>query len=150
MKHLTISVALAAALGFAACTPRTATGPAGQPRWVATWATAPQLTEPRNMPPAPGLSNTTFRQNFRVSIGGTRLRLHVSNEYGKSPMEIHSMHLAKYLGGGAIDPATDRPLTFNGRPSLTLAAGQTAVSDPLDFDLAPMADLALTTAFGSV
>ena len=36
--------------------------------WAGTWATAPQLVEPGNMPPSPGLSNNSLRQVVRVSI----------------------------------------------------------------------------------
>lgn len=130
-----------------------ASAPAGRPaaeRWVATWATAPQLTEPRNMPPAPGLAGNTLRQALRVSIGGSRLRVHWSNEYGQSPMVIRAARLAHYRGGGAIDSASDRELTFNGQPAVTIPAGQVAVSDPLGFPLKPMADVALTVWFGDV
>ncbi|MBX6364869.1 MAG: SGNH/GDSL hydrolase family protein [Gemmatimonadetes bacterium] len=143
---------LAVALGVAACGPRVsvASVPAAGERWVATWATAPQLTEQRNMPPAPGLSGNTLRQALRVSIGGSRLRVHFSNAFGNGPMVIRSAHLARYKGGGAIDPATDRALTFGGAPGITIPAGQTAVSDPLDVELPAMADVALTTVFGDV
>ncbi|HET9984141.1 MAG TPA: SGNH/GDSL hydrolase family protein [Longimicrobiales bacterium] len=153
------SAVLALALGVAACAPRASLAPAGSAaslapaageRWVATWATAPQLTEPRNMPPAPGLSGNTLRQALRVSIGGSRLRVSFSNAFGNAPMVIRSAHLARYAGAGAIDPATDRALSFGGGPGVTIPAGQAAVSDPLDFELPAMADVALTTAFGDV
>jgi len=49
-----------------------------------------------------------------------------------------------------IDPATDRALSFSRQPGVTIAPGQTVVSDPLAFELPPMADVALTTAFGDV
>lgn len=39
-------------------------------RWLTTWATAPQLVEPKNLPPEPGLSGNTLRQIVRVSVGG--------------------------------------------------------------------------------
>jgi lysophospholipase L1-like esterase len=102
------------------------------------------------MPPAPGLSGQTIRQALRVSIGGARLRVHFSNQWGKSPMEIRAVHLARYAGAGAIDPSTDRALSFGGKKGVTIAAGQEAVSDALDFPLAPMEDVALTIAFGQV
>jgi lysophospholipase L1-like esterase len=137
-------LALAAA-GCVASAPTTS--PAAEP-WVATWATAPQLTEPRNMPPSPGLAGNTLRQALRVSIGGSHLRVRWSNEYGQSPMVIQAARLARYRGGGAIDPATERPLTFNGQPGVTIPAGQVAVSDSLAFPLEPMADVALTVWFG--
>jgi lysophospholipase L1-like esterase len=41
-------------------------------------------------------------------------------------------------------PASDRALTFGGRPAVTLYAGQTVVSDPVALDVAPLADLAVT------
>jgi lysophospholipase L1-like esterase len=91
-----------------------------------------------------------LRQALRVSLGGSRLRVHWSNEYGHSPMVIRAARLARYNGGGAIDPATDRTLTFNGKPGVTIPAGQVAVSDPMAFELEPMADLALTVWFGDV
>ena len=45
--------------------------------WVGTWATAQQLVEPNNRPPAPELSNNTLRQIVRVltSIAHLRCRL---------------------------------------------------------------------------
>src|SRR4030042_6482680 len=49
--------------------------------WVGTWSTAPQLVEPGNMPPDPGLSNNTLRQVVRVSLGGACLRVRFSNEF---------------------------------------------------------------------
>lgn len=137
-------------LATAACVASAPTGRPAAERWVATWATAPQLTEPRNMPPAPGLAGNTLRQALRVSIGGARLRVRWSNAYGQSPMVIRAARLARYHGGGAIDSASDRALAFSGQPAVTIPAGQVAVSDPLDFELEPMADVALTVWFGDV
>ncbi|HEX9106830.1 MAG TPA: SGNH/GDSL hydrolase family protein, partial [Longimicrobiales bacterium] len=44
----------------------------------------------------------------------------------------------------------DRALSFGGKPGITIAPGQEAVSDALDFPLAPMEDVALSLAFGAV
>jgi hypothetical protein len=67
-------------------------------RWVGTWAAAPQLTEPANMPPAPGLADATLRQVVRVSLGGKRLRVRVSNAFGAKPLTILSAHVAPSAG----------------------------------------------------
>jgi len=48
-------------------------------KWVGTWSTAPQLVEPGNMPPSPGLTNNSLRQIVRVSIGGDTIRVRFSN-----------------------------------------------------------------------
>jgi lysophospholipase L1-like esterase len=112
--------------------------------WVGTWACAPQTTEQANLPPSPGLPGNTLRQMVHVSIGGTQLRLRLSNEYGTSPLTLSSVHVAVSKGGGAIDAATDKALAFGGVPALTLAAGKAAFSDPLDFNLTALSDLAIT------
>lgn len=118
-------------------------------RWVGTWSTAPQLTEASNLPPAPGLANRTLRQIFYVSIGGTRLRVHLSNAYGTSSVTLNAVHLASSTSGHAIDAATDHALTFDGMPSITIPAGGTATSDALEFVLAAQTKVALSIAFGA-
>jgi lysophospholipase L1-like esterase len=117
--------------------------------WVGTWATAPQLTEMSNLPPAPGLTNNTLRQIVYVSIGGSRLRLRFSNAYGNAPLTMSSVHLAASTSTHSINMATDRALAFSGMPSVTVPAGATVVSDPLDFALTAQTKVAVTIAFGS-
>jgi lysophospholipase L1-like esterase len=117
--------------------------------WVGTWATAAQLVEPRNMPPAPGLTDATLRQAIKVSIGGRILRVHLSNAFGKTPLVIRGAQVALPAGPGAIVRATRRNLTFDGHRSITLAAGAEAVSDPLAFRLRPLSELTLSFYFGA-
>ncbi|MGC4069473.1 MAG: SGNH/GDSL hydrolase family protein [Polyangiaceae bacterium] len=117
--------------------------------WVGSWATAQQLTETGNLPPTPpGLTNNTLRQIFQVSIGGQRVRLHFSNEYGSSPVTLKAVHCAKSVSGHTVDTATDKTLTFGGAESVTIPAAQTVVSDPIDFDLAPLSKVAVSIYFG--
>lgn len=117
--------------------------------WVGTWACGPQLTEPGNLPPAPGLSGNTLRQMVYVSIGGSRLRVRLSNEFGDGPVTMNAVHLAVASGGGAIDVTTDRALAFSGAASVTIPAGQAIFSDAFDYALPPQATMAITIAFGS-
>lgn len=118
-------------------------------KWVGTWSTAPQLVEPGNNPPAPGLSNNTLRQNVRVSIGGDTLRIRFSNEFSTSPVTFHAVHIAVSAGGGAVDSSTARVLHFGGATEVTLAPGTTVTSDPFQFALLPRMDVAVTIFFGS-
>ena len=76
------------------------------------------------MPPKPGLANNTLRQVVRVSIGGERIRLKLSNEYGNAPLEIKAVHLAQSDGLYRIKPETGIMVTFNGSPSVTLPPGR--------------------------
>jgi lysophospholipase L1-like esterase len=117
----------------------------GRGRWVGTWASAPQLGEAGNAPPAPGFDDSTLRQIVHVSIGGSRLRVRFSNAFGNSPLTIPAAHVAVGAGAaGGILSNTDRALTFQGRPSVTIPSGALMLSDPLDFDLAPLSDLAVS------
>ncbi len=116
--------------------------------WIGTWASAQQLTEPRNLPPGPGLSNNTLRQVVHVTLGGSQLRVQFSNTYSTGPVTINAAHLAVSAGGSAIDPATDRTLTFQGASSITIPAGQAVYSDTLDFDVTPLSNLAVSIYFG--
>jgi lysophospholipase L1-like esterase len=109
-----------------------------------------QLTEPANLPPEPGLEGNTLRQIVHVSLGGDRLRVHFANTFGTSPVSITAAHFAASLGDGAIDPATDRALTFDGRPRMTIPPGGTATSDPFSFHLQPLSDVAITIQFGAI
>ena len=101
------------------------------------------------MPPAPGLSSNTLRQVVHVSLGGKRLRIRFSNQYGSEPVTMNSVNIALSRGGGTVDSSTHRALMFNGSASTSLAPGQTIMSDPLDFPLSPLSDLALTIHFGN-
>ena len=92
--------------------------------WVGTWGASPQLTETRNLPPAPGLTSNTLRQIVQVSIGGNKLRVRFSNAFGTNPVTMSSVHLALSAGGSAIKTGSDQALTFQGKPSVTIPAGE--------------------------
>ncbi|RYE17067.1 MAG: SGNH/GDSL hydrolase family protein, partial [Sphingobacteriaceae bacterium] len=116
--------------------------------WIGTWATSPQLVEPNNMPPAPGLSNNTLRQVVCVSAGGKKLHFKFSNEFGKSPVTLKAVQIAVSTGGSVIDEATSKELKFNGKTEFTMEPGTTVTSDPVSFNLEPRMQVAITIAFG--
>jgi lysophospholipase L1-like esterase len=106
--------------------------------WVGTWTTSPA--------PAEGVAfaDQTLRMNARVSIGGRTLRVRLSNAYGNRPLTIGGAHVALRAGGAGIVPGSDRTLTFGGEGSGTIAAGALLVSDPVDLQVAPLADMAIS------
>jgi lysophospholipase L1-like esterase len=120
------------------------------PLWVGTWATGPQLTEPNNLPPAPGLANNTLRQKVLVTLAGNRVRLLLSNGFGNAPVTFNAVRIARAGAASAIEPSTERALLFGGSPSVTIPAGQTQLSDPLDYSLEALSQLAITLQFGNV
>jgi len=119
-------------------------------RWVGSWVSAPQLTEPQNMPPAPGLAGQTLRQVIQPSLDGTRLRVVLSNAYGDADLTVDSVRVARSKGGAAIDAASDRALSFDGAASVTVPRGAQMVSDALAFDVAAFVNLAVSVHFASV
>jgi lysophospholipase L1-like esterase len=127
---------------------------AGQGHWVTTWGCGPQLTEPGNLPPAP-LANSTLRQFVHVSIGGNHLRMRLSNAYGTNLVTLNSAHVALAAGagsggGGTINTNTDTALRFHGAPSVVIPPGEVVLSDPFDFNLPALTNLAITIYFGNI
>jgi lysophospholipase L1-like esterase len=116
--------------------------------WVGTWTTSPQLVEPRNNPPEPGLSNNTLRQVVHVSLGGERLRVKFSNEFSESPVIMHAVHIAASTGSDSIDTSTDQRLNFDGKPNVTIKPGTAITSDPFHFSLEPQSNVTITIYFG--
>ncbi|WP_433935850.1 SGNH/GDSL hydrolase family protein [Sorangium cellulosum] len=125
-------------------------GTPGERRWVGTWTTGPQLTETHNNPPEPGLANNTLRQVVYTSIGGSNVRLLLSNEFGDGPVTMQSVHIADSTTDDGIDASTDHALTFSGAESVTIPVGQAVFSDPIDYNLKPVSKLAVTIRFGNV
>jgi lysophospholipase L1-like esterase len=117
-------------------------------KWVGTWATAPQLVEPGNMPPSPGLTNNSLRQVVRVSIGGDTLRVRFSNEYSTSTVTMESVQIAVSTGSHTINVSTNKELKFHGLSEVTMDAGTAVTSDPIAFMLTPRMDVAITIYFG--
>jgi lysophospholipase L1-like esterase len=137
-RVLIVAFALASA-----CRPASVATPAGD-AWVASWQGPPQLTEPRNMPPAPGLQGNTIRQLIHLSLGGTAMRLRVSNEYGDAPLRIESVQIARALGRDRVDPASRLPVRFHGDSAITLAAGTFAFSDDVALAAPALSDVIVT------
>ena len=107
-------------------------------RWVGTWSTSPVLVD------GVALRGQTVRMIARVSIGGPRLRVRLSNAFGPRKLVVGSARVALRGEGAGIVPGADRPLTFNGSPLTTIPAGALAVSDPVDLDVPPLSDLAIS------
>jgi lysophospholipase L1-like esterase len=160
IRELAVAGVLAAATLTTAQTVGTVAGPDGENssqasrQWVNTWVAMPQLTEPHNMPPPPFtgddlvLADSTLRQTVRVSVGGQRVRLRISNAFGGTALPITAVSVALPAGGqagvSAIQPGTSRQVTFHGRRSVVIPVGAHMVSDPFDFTVAARSNLAVT------
>jgi lysophospholipase L1-like esterase len=127
---------------------------AAEGQWVGTWGCGPQLTERGNLPPVP-LAHSTLRQFLHVSIGGKHLRVRFSNAYGTNAVTMNEVHVALAsstgsTGSGSINAASDKALTFHRAPSAIIPAGGTIWSDPFDYNLPPLTNLAVSIYFGDI
>ena len=107
--------------------------------WVGTWNASPQAAwHPIE------LNGQTIRQIVHVSIGGTRVRVRLSNAYGADSLQIGAARVGLYSTGATIAAGSDRVLTFNGSESTTIPAGALAVSDPVNLRVPDRGDLAVS------
>lgn len=121
-----------------------------QAEWVATWQAPPQLTEPRNLPPAPGLSGTTLRQRFHLTLGGTSVRVRLSNEYGDGALEVARGFIAPSAGRDAQEASAGAAMLFGGLPSVVVPAGAFVWSDDIALHTNDQADVAVSLYFTRV
>ena len=154
MKRSWAIVAVLLSAAFLVRPTRLTAEPESTNHWVPTWVAMPQLTEPGNLPPPPFttqagvLLDSTLRQTVHVSVGGRRMRVRFSNAFGDTALTLTAVRLALPAGGAAgvsaISPASERPLTFQGRASVTIPAGAQAVSDVVNYDVVPASNLTVT------
>lgn len=105
---------------------------AAQTHWVATWADAasPQLPTPSERAKAHlELENQTIREIVHTSIGGSSIRIRLSNAFGTEPVQIGAVHAAICGEGSKIIAGSDRPVTFSGKSSFTIPANAPLLSD---------------------
>lgn len=118
-------------------------------KWTGTWAAAPQLAAGKDMPAGTDLSGMSLRQIVRVSVGGDVLRLQLSNEYSKTPVEIKSVYIATAGDSCLINKKSAKYLTFGKKRNVTIEAGKAVMSDAVKFDLKPLQRLAITVNYGN-
>ncbi|MBH1627387.1 SGNH/GDSL hydrolase family protein [Stenotrophomonas maltophilia] len=120
LRQLTATVLLALS-GAAGASPTA--------HWVASWQASPQpvwradFLFPTLVPTT--LHDQTFRQTARISLGGARLRVRLSNAYGTQPLRIGAASVSARMDGAP------RPLRFDGQPGVLLGPGQERLSGPL-------------------
>lgn len=116
--------------------------------WVGTWLASPQPTWgadfalPVKIPPQ--LENQTIRQTVRISLGGEKFRVVLSNEYAATPVQIGGAHVAVAGEGSKILSGTDRVLTFGGQAKAAIAPGTSLISDPVDLPLDALSRLSVS------
>jgi lysophospholipase L1-like esterase len=119
--------------------------------WIGTWSASVQPIWAPDFPLPIGLPRAfwmqTLRQTVRTSVGGHRLRLVLSNEYGDAALPVSAAHVALSDGGAKIKPDSDRALTFAGKANVSIPPGARVISDPVELDAPSLSSLSVSLYF---
>jgi lysophospholipase L1-like esterase len=107
--------------------------------WTGTWAASPMRGDAGK-----GFNRQTLRQIVHTSVGGHMARIHISNLFGTQPLTVADVHIARRSTGSSIIEATDREVRFGGLVSITVQPGTETISDPIDFQVPRLADVAIS------
>lgn len=133
-------IALVLSTGIAAATATAADRAAS---WVGSWQAAMAAQAPPPGGALKPLQDVTLRERVTLTVGGKAVRIVLSNAYGKSPLRIAAVSVARVTGTN-VDAATLTPVLFGGSPGITLPAGAPALSDPVSIDVPNHGDLAVS------
>jgi lysophospholipase L1-like esterase len=137
-------ISVAAVLAGAGIAGPAASAASPRPRpWVATWAGS-AMAPSELVSTVQALDNQTVRNIVHTSAGGTELRIRVSNAFGDRAVTIGAATAARQRSGAEVDAATVRALTFDGRRSVRLARGGSAISDPVRMAVPALSNLAVS------
>src|SRR5690554_1504124 len=113
-----------------------------QAEWVASWAASPHAPLGTEGPfAAASYDNVTISQILRISEGGDKVRIRLSNRYGSAPLEIGAARVVQIDDAGQEIAATSRMLTFGGEPGGVIPRGAPFVSDAVEVGLPDLARL---------
>jgi lysophospholipase L1-like esterase len=112
-------------------------------KWAASWTGSVHGPYPIGNPtaqpelkfafpvPEKGANDQTFRLIVKPDAWGTQARIRLSNTFGSKPVTFDDAYVGLQESGSAILAGTNRPLTFKGQKSITVAGGESVVSDPV-------------------
>ena len=114
--------------------------------WVTSWGASQQVPEPQNALAPADLRDCTLRELFHLSVGGSVLRIHISNAFGRGALRVTSMHIARPVSTSSpqIDPTSDHIVTFAGKQDVTVPPGAEFISDAISYPAASLSDVAVS------
>lgn len=108
-----------------------------RPDWVGAWYAAPMQMQPTH------LTGRTLYQIVHLHAGGQQIRLRLSNRYGDSPLALAEVFVGRPIPGLPLHESA-RPVLFKGQNSVTIEAGDSIVSDPLDLAVEAFSNLSIS------
>ena len=115
--------------------------------FCSTWGDSLRLIPKECFPPL-DLANNSLRQIIKISIGGNKFRLKISNYYGNRNLEIKSLCIAKSKGESKIDLNSNKIITFNNKEEIIINKGEDIYTDIFDIYLEPSTEIVISFYFG--
>ena len=130
---------LAVAMGFSIA----ASGDDGAQHWVTTWTTANAASDRPTV-----FSNQTIREIVHTTIGGSAVRIRLSNTFGTRAIRLDAvfigMQKVESQDGAALVPRSNHEVTFGGSRSIAIPEGAEVLSDPISFSVGLEQNLAIS------
>ena len=116
-----------------------------------TWANTLALITKDSYPPI-DLSNNSLRQIFKISMGGEKFRIKISNKYGNDSLEIKSISIAKShsQGTGQIELNTIKKITFDNNEFISIPKGEEIYTDIFNYNFPSESEIAVSIYFGKI
>ena len=114
-------------------------------KWIGTWAAGVNRA-----PIAPitsfinGLENQTVRNIIHTTIGGSKVRVRLSNGAGTQSVTFDAVYIGLQLNGANIVSGSNKPVTFGGKTSVSIPPGADALSDEIRFRVEANQNLAIS------
>lgn len=125
-----------------------AAAPAPAEHWVASWTASPTDSatpvDAAGLPVPEVLDHQTLRMVVVPHLGGTVLRIHLSNRFGKASAQFGDVTVATESAEGSLTVSDVTPVTFDGARSVTVPTGDDAVSDPVHLAFSAFEPLAIS------
>jgi lysophospholipase L1-like esterase len=117
--------------------------------WTSAWGGRGPLsttitTDHTFTDPVPNLSGRTLRVMANVTARGSQVRVRLSQRFSALPLVVGAAHVAIRSSGSGIARGTDRLLTFEGSPTITVPAGGDVWSDSVNLAVNAGQDMAVS------
>ena len=113
-------------------------------KWITSWIASAQGPYPTGNPSAQpvlkfafpaaetGAKDQTFRMILMPEIWGRQARIRLTNAFGTKPVTIDTVFAGLQFGSATLVAGTNRPVTFGGKPSVTIEPGKDVWSDAVN------------------
>ena len=109
-------------------------------QWIASWGSSLHGLSREDQT----ITDATIRLIARSTVAGDRVRVRLENTYGTHPLTIGAAAIGVRNNGPSLVIGSNRPLRFDGSPSVTIPAGDSVLSDHVFLDIQAEQELAVS------